>query len=344
MKLPDFPVGFTASFLTELLGREVSDVSVSSLGEGTGMMAEMSRLSFQDNREAVTMIAKYSSSNPTNREVALSFNLYEREARYYAELDAQTELATPEIYYSAVDGDNLLILMEDLANYEVGSQVIGATLEQSELAVQELAKLHGAFWGKVDDLSWVPGIARSFHADNMYNFSQVGWDVMADTFNVAEQLAPYKDAFIDALPRLQEAQYSEPRTFLHGDFRMENLLYGTKPGHYPVATIDFQGPLTGQGFVDVALFLCQSTKTDVRREHESALLSLYLAGLASLGIELDPVDAWQRYRQAVLYNWVYTAVVAGTLDTSNETAFAWMQQMVNRQLAASQDLQVFELL
>jgi len=346
MKLPELPSGFSPDFLSELLGKQVSSVNAETVGDGTGMMADMSRLylEYDDDVGPTSIVAKYSAQNPTNREVAVSFNLYEREARYYAELDGQTDICTPEILFVDVDGDNLLILMQDLDDYEVGSQEVGATLEQTEIAVDQIAKLHGAFWGRVDDLDWVPGIADSFHADNMYNFSQVGWDVMATSFGVADQVNPYKESFVAALRGLQAEQHQEPRTLLHGDFRMENLLYGTRAEHEDVVVIDFQGPLLGSGFVDLALFLAQSTKTEIRREHEQALVKRYCDGLAVQGVSAPGFDAaWLAYRRAILYNWVYAAVVAGTLDASNEKAFAWMQQMVNRQLAASLDLGIFEL-
>jgi hypothetical protein len=47
---------------------------------------------------------------------------------------------------------------------------------------------------------------------------------------------------------------------------------------------------------------------------------------------------------SVLYNWIYVTVVAGTLDVSNPTAYAWMAQMVARQSAASDDLGCYDLL
>ena len=347
MKLPELPIGFTAKFMSELLGRRCNSVTVDRVGDGTGMMAEMSRLTMEmeGEPEPLSLIAKYCSQNPTNRDIAVSFNLYEREARYYAELDSQTDICTPDIYFVDVDGENMLILMQDLSEYEVGSQEVGATLPQTEVAVNQLAKLHGRFWNRVDDLDWVPGIADSYHAKNMYNLGLAGWDVMVESFGVTDQVNPYKEAFIEALPNLQTEQYMSPRTLLHGDFRMENLLYGTRTEQEDVVVIDFQGPLLGSGFVDLALFLAQSTKIEVRRQHEKELVARYLEGLKAEGVSVgDEEAAWLAYRRAILYNWVYAAVVAGTLDRSNETTFAWMQQMVNRQLAASLDLDIFDLL
>ncbi len=138
---------------------------------------------------------------------------------------------------------------------------------------------------------------------------------------------------------------SSPITLCHGDFRMENLLYGVKPDHHPVAVIDWQGPLKGRGMFDVALFLGQSTKMEVRQSDEKQLLRRYLDGLISRGVSgLTFDELWDDYRSCMLYDWVYTAVVAGTLDTTNEAGYAWMSQMVSRQVAASDDLDVFGLL
>ena len=134
-----------------------------------------------------------------------------------------------------------------------------------------------------------------------------------------------------------------PVTLTHGDFRMENLLYGVSPDHYPVAVIDWQGPLKSKGIFDVALFLGQSTQTEVRRQHEKALLERYLAGLQAGGVrDYDFDQLWEDYLHCMMYDWVYTSVVAGTLDATNEAGFKWMSQMVARQVAATQDLSLFE--
>ena len=96
---------------------------------------------------------------------------------------------------------------------------------------------------------------------------------------------------------------------------------------------------------DVALFLGQSTQTDVRRSHDQALIDRYASGLKDAGIDAgDSMELWNEYRYSLLYNWVYVTVVAGTLDTSNPTAFAWMAQMVARQSAVTQDLELFDQL
>ena len=357
MQLPEMPAGLTPDWLTETLRTrgilehaKITAVQQTQVGDGTGMMSELCRLSltFEGDPEGFpdSLIAKFPCQNQTNREVAMAFNLYEREVRYFAEINAQTPAYSPPAYFTAMEGSNFIILMRDMAAYRVGDQAAGASLEDTVGAVDELAKLHGSLWGRVDHLDWVPHIADSYHADNMFNMCATGWSNMCEIFSdyLDPSIPPRGTAFQNVLARLQTAMNQTPVTFLHGDFRMENLFFGTQPGHQAVAIIDWQGPLRGRGMVDVALMLGQSTRTEVRQEHEQMLTARYAAGLRDMGIQYTDAQAWEEYRLALLYNWVYVSVVAGTLDVHNERAFAWMSQMVARQSQASMDLDVFSLM
>ena len=358
MTLPSFPEGVTAEWLTELLRGEgllpgsnvVTAVTREQVGDGTGMMSELSRIRVTYDGDVDlpgSFVAKYPSQNETNREVAMSYNLYEREVRYFAELDPVTTAYSPRPYVTRLEGDNFLILMEDMEDYRVGDQTAGADLADTQSAVDELAKLHGTFWNQVDALDWVPGIADSYHADNMATLVEVGWPNMCEIFSdfIDPEVAAIGARFCDQIRGLQSDMYSAPVTLLHGDFRMENIFFGDQPGQRPIAIIDWQGPLIGCGMVDVALMLGQSTRTEVRREHEQDLVARYVEGLKAAGVEgYDQEAAWQDYQHAMLYNWVYTGVVAGTLDVHNEKAFAWMSQMVARHSQASLDLDVLRLL
>ncbi len=357
--LPTMPAGITGEWLTQALREKgvigaqtsVATVTREQVGEGVGMMSELSRLvlTYQGDAQSApaTLIAKYPSQNATNREVAMSYNLYERETRYFAELDPLTTACAPVIHLTELDGDNFIILMEDMADYEVGDQIVGATLEQTEIAIDELAKLHAPFWERADQIQWIPHVSNSFHATNMQNLAISGWDNMVQTFGefLPDHVRACKDDLLRSIPALQAHTDRPPITLAHGDFRMENLLYGTAPEHHLVAIIDWQGPLLGRGMQDVTLLMGQSTQTEVRRAHERELLQRYLDGLAALGVSNYEFDqAWDDYRHTHLHNWAYAIVVSGALDGSNERAFAWMSQMIARQVATSEDLGLLELL
>ena len=359
MALPSMPDGLTADWLSSALtragllrgGARVVDVQQTQVGAGAGMMSELARLrltyDIDDASLPVTLIAKFPSRNANNRGVAMAYRLYERETRYFAELATSSTAYSPHTWVSTMQGDNFLILMEDMADYRVGDQVIGADLHESELMIDELARLHASFWNRVDDLTWVPHIANSYHADNMLALIRAAWPNMARIFAdfVDPSLAARGDEFIAALPALQLAMDTPPITLLHGDFRMENVFFGTQPHHRPTAIIDWQGPLRGRGMVDVGLMLGQSTQHAVRSAHERQLVRRYIERLAEHGVREYTFDvAWEHYRLAQCYNWAYVAVVSGTLDTANEHGFAWMSQMVARHSAMSLELDVFGLL
>ncbi|MDG1231089.1 MAG: phosphotransferase [Pseudomonadales bacterium] len=359
LSLPPIPEGITPEWLTQRLranGTLADNTSIVSLkrepvGEGVAMMSSLSRLIPTYDKGAtgiapVSFIAKYPAKNPTNREIATAYNFYEREVRYFAELAPLTTARCPATFVAQIDGDDFIILMEDMGDYDVGNQAIGATLAQTELALDELAKLHATFWDKTSSIDWIPHVSNSFHATNMQTLVPMGWDNMLSNFAplFPDRFHDMKDDFLSSIPALQAHTDRPPITLAHGDFRMENLLFGTEPEHQPLAIVDWQG-LLGRGMQDVTLFMGQSTQTDVRRKHERTLLQHYVNKLESQGVAGYGFDeAWDDYRHTHLHNWAYTSVVAGTLDVSNENTLIWMSEMIARQVATTEDLGLLDLL
>jgi aminoglycoside phosphotransferase (APT) family kinase protein len=317
--LPPMPEGLTPAWLTQALteagllrdGARVVTVRQAQVGEGAGMMSELARLHLDyagagGAQLPATLVAKFPSRNANNREVAMAYRLYEREVRYFAELAPRSSAPSPRTWYSRLQGSNFVILMEDMDDYRVGDQVVGADLRESELMTDALAHLHASFWNGVDDLDWVPRIAGSYHAQNMQALVGAGWQNMARTFegHLDASIAARGDAFAAALPALQAIVDTAPVTLLHGDFRMENVFFGTRPEHHPTVIIDWQGPLRGRGVVDLGLMLGQSTQHAVRVAHERELVRRYAERLAAHGVRDYGADrAWQHYLQAQLYNW-----------------------------------------
>lgn len=351
------PDQLTPAWMADLLkqaghlsNQELIDIKLDTIGEGAGMMSALARVHLTYNKPGsapASLVVKSPALVEANRQVAVDFRTYEREALFFRELADSCQARTPEVLFCEVDADqNFLIIMEDLADYRLGDQVTGADLADTKVCIAELARLHASFWNKVDDLTWVPAIANSHHADIMLPGTQAGWPVSKEIFghvipaSVQEMIEPFKLA----LPRLQEHLNTAPRTLLHGDFRLENLFFGSGE-QAPLIVFDWQGPLLGRGIDEVAFFLAQNTQTEVRREHERALVEDYVAQLGSLGVRgYDVATAWHDYRLAVLYNWCYVVVVSGTLDTDNPHARAWMTQMVKRNAQAIVDLNCFEFL
>ena len=154
-----------------------------------------------------------------------------------------------------------------------------------------------------------------------------------------------KDRFLAAIPALQEWLVTAPSTIAHGDFRMDNLFFGTEPDHQPMVVIDWQGCLRTKGVPDVAYLLSQSMPTEQRRRSERDLVELWRQTLVDGGVSgYSAEEAWEDYRRAVLALWTLVVVIAGTLDSSNERGRAWMTEMIRRSAATIADLDLLDLL
>ena len=237
--------------------------------------------------------------------------------------------------------------MEDVSSYRMGSQVAGATLEECELCIDFLANLHASFWNQLSAVDWLPNMSDSDNAKNMAMGCEAGWPQLQEIFGefVPDNIEAQREHYLAAIPNLQARLDQHPKTLIHGDFRMDNMLFGQEPDHDSLLVVDFQGPLKGNGIQDVAYLLSHSAKTEVRREHERDLIARYAKGLINAGIKDYSVEkAWNDYRVGVLYSWTVAVVIAGTMDPANDRGFAWMSKMVERNGLAINDLDCLALL
>jgi hypothetical protein len=115
----------------------VAEVRCSDIGEGTGIFGQIARLDVtvdgDDGSAPASLIAKMACIEPANLEIAQMLGLYEREINMFEHVLDDTPIRTP-VCHAAVRSDDgrFLLLLEDLSvDYEVGDQIVGATLEQA---------------------------------------------------------------------------------------------------------------------------------------------------------------------------------------------------------------------
>tara|TARA_Y100001970_G_scaffold21379_1_gene24369 strand:- start:694 stop:1782 length:1089 start_codon:yes stop_codon:yes gene_type:complete len=359
--LPISPDQVTEEWLTDVLrnasilrsSEKIIGIKRAPIGERGGMVSEIEFLSLtysEHTQEAPrSLVVKFPTTNETNRQMAEDFGVYEREIRSYLEIVPQSLSASPKVYLADIEGkSNFVIILEDLSDYRLGDQVIGATLEETGLGIDELAKLHGSFWGKVEaGYDWLPRFSNSQNAHSMVEGAKASWDPTVEKFGeyLPEKFLDAKERYLAALPALQKRLDGDPVTVIHGDFRLDNLFFGQTPDQLPIVFVDWGVPLRGSGIVDVAYFMSQSTQTEVRRSHEKDLITRYVEGVKAQGISEYSVDvAWEDYRYGVLYLWAFASMVAGSMDAGNQRSAAWITEMVKRNIAAIEDLSCLELL
>jgi Ecdysteroid kinase-like family len=335
-------------------GASVSAMKRRPVGEGVGMLGliEVVTPTYSgDAKDApASVVVKYPTEVEANLVVATTFNVYQREVLFCQHVAPKAGMRVPKVYFSAFKGEtSFIIVMEDLSDYTMGDQVEGCSIARAEVAMRELGLLHAAFWEKVDtpEYEFLPYHFPGLHAEAMLGGARAGWDNMVSIFGdlVCDEIKSNKDRFLDAVPKMQEWLVEHPYTLIHGDFRMDNLMFGTKAEHSALAAIDFQGALRCKGIQDVAYLLSHNMDVTECRANEQRLVELWRSTLEANGVKgYSPDQAWSDYKRAVLYLWVYVAVIAGTLDPSNERGKAFMSAMVGRSSTAIRDLKLMELL
>lgn len=355
--MPSRAEDVTPEWLTAALRSRGRDVVVGAvrrhpLGDGVGMMSalEMLEVEYEQGNGPKSIVLKLPATIEANRVVALAFDIYRREVLFYRDVAALTPAATPEVYFAEIDGtENFVLLLEDMSHYRLGDQIEGCGPADAELCMVELGELHSSFWDDVDrsELEFIPYLYPSSHADALQQGAAMGWGPMVEVFGdvIPDHVRAIKDRYLAAIPRLQEWMTTPPLTVVHGDFRMDNLFFGTAPEDAPIAALDWQGCLRAKAVEDLAYLMSGSVPTADRRARERDLIAKWHHVLSEGGVSDYSVEqAWEDYRRAILYVWTVVVVIAGTLDSSNERARAWMTLMVERAVAAIDDLDLLSLL
>ncbi len=338
-----------------LSSANVTGVRANDLGTGVGLMAEVARLTIDyDAPEAGapgSIIGKFPTTDPTNLGVAKSLYFYPREVAFYGQLAQHSPIRTPGLYHADLDMSDhgFVLLLEDLSEATPGNQVAGTTPEQTRAALDAIGRLHGAWWDKVDgeemaalfdfaNPEYGAAVAAGYQAflgPALDNFSHVYSDYTKKT---AEALAPV------AAQMLAEMS-SGRRTFCHGDYRADNMMFGPSLGEGGFAALDWQISGRGNGLYDVAYLICNSVPEDYRRLSEEDLLRGYHDTLLAMGVEnYSFEDCWEDYRRAVLAGLFVAIFTCGGMELGNERGEAAVTAIANRVNAAVSELQVADML
>jgi hypothetical protein len=325
----------------------VSGFTTSIIGEGAGMLGVIGRLKLDYAGEpgpVRSVIAKCATPVVANRAVAVGFKVYEREVGFFRDLAGPIGSCVPRCFAAEIDTDtaDFILLLEDIDEHELGDQIIGATLEQAEQAIDALAAIHAPWWDGRNrtELDWVFRVEGEVNLGGFQAGFAAGWEPFLAAFGdrVDPSLIAGKDRFEAAIPALHRRMGSGHQSLVHGDYRLDNLMFATHGAHEPVVVIDWQGMLVSNGTQDLAYLLSQNLPTDLRRTHERDLVARYQQRLVDHGITGYSVDeVWDDYLMSCLYAWEYAVVIGGTLDPSNDRGRAFMAALTQRSSATLVD-------
>jgi aminoglycoside phosphotransferase (APT) family kinase protein len=129
-----------------------------------------------------------------------------------------------------------------------------------------------------------------------------------------------------------------PRCVSHGDFRLDNMLFGPPGSDSPLAVVDWQTCARGHPASDVSYFLGAGLLPDERRKHEESLLAQYLDALRGAGVEdYGPGELHEDYRR-FSFSGLVMAVVASQIVEVSERGDAMFAAMASRHAEQILDL------
>lgn len=358
LPLVSSPAEITPEWLTQALhgaglglGAHVSEITARTQ-VGTGQMAQNVRFALSWKGEAsdvpTSVIGKFPSDDPTSRATGTGQGAYVKEAEFYRQIAPTVGIRTPHCFaveIAPATGD-FVILMEDLAGSVQGDQIEGCSVDQAAVAMQEAAKLHAPRWGDatLTDLDFLtrPGPEGSALLQGIYGALFPGFEARyaarldPDVLEVARRLGESVGTWSSAL--------TTPLTVTHGDYRLDNMLFGRDASAPPLVTVDWQTVACGFGTGDVSYFLGAGLLPEVRRREEEGLVREYWEALCAHGVVgFSWDDCWHDYRH-LTFAGVVMAVVASQIVVQTERGDDMFVAMAQRHGRHALDLEADALL
>lgn len=316
-EFPAHPGAVTADWLTERL-REAGELdggrvaSISWQPIGTGQVGDSARfvLSYEGGDGPPTLAGKFPAEDATSRGTAAAFGLYAKEVGFYRELAPRLDVRVPRTYAAEVDesGAEFVLLFEDLGPCRQGNQLDSCSIEDARHAIRQAAAIHAPSWNDTAliDHDWLhtqPEALAQIKA--LYPQAHA---VFAERY--ADTLEPELMRVCAELNEASEHWFGREggdRCLIHGDFRLDNMLFDIKGGAEPIAVLDWQTVAVGSGLTDIGYFLGCGIGDALRREAEHELIDLYCGEMTARGVPLSRDAVWDDYRLGALHG-VSTAV------------------------------------
>lgn len=344
----DRPEDLTCDWLTAALGAgQVSAFTFERIG--TGQMSECYRVALSyagDAAGPASVVLKVAATDPNSRQTGLSLGLYEREVRFYTDIaPALVPGPVAPCYHAAIDTQTgaFDLLLGDAVPAVVGDEIRGATAEQAAVALTELGSVHGSKAGAeaLDQAEWLnreapvdQALISGLYAAFVDRYAGL---ITPEQRHVCERLVESFDAYL-----ADEGASDRPQGLVHGDYRLDNMLFGDAGADRALTVVDWQTVTKGPAFTDVAYFIGCALPVDQRRAHYDELLAAYHQALGSdSALTLDQVRDGVR-RQS--FFGVMMAIISSMLVERTERGDHMFMTMLDRHCSHVLDTGALDIL
>ncbi len=353
LAIPRFPGEVTPEWLSAALSHrrtpvEVSEAHVAAIGTGQTGATYRVAAKYATNPGGLpqTFVIKLPAQDDTVRDrVTIG---YRSECAFYTSVVDRVRVPTPQCFYCEINEDAMefALLLADQAPAVQGDQLAGCGEQEARLAVTALAGLHGPSWC---DSFWLdlPGIAFPLpdepSAKGLGDVARMSADITLD--KLGDRLsADDRETFTTAMGLVTPWLLAERDRFalLHGDYRLDNLLFD--PDRSRVSVVDWQTLGIGLPARDLAYFTATSLDPQLRSTIEEGLVDEYHRALLAFGVaDYDRETCWRDYRlgmpQTVLISALGFAFAAAT-----ERGDDMVLTMLQRGCQAIRDVGTLELI
>lgn len=315
---------------------------------GTGQVGDSVRFALTwdaDGAGPATVVGKFPTADETSRATATAVRTYEVETRFYQQLRDRVDIAAPVPFYAQIDlaTHDFAIVMNDLAPARQGDQLAGCTPDEAALAMEEAAKLHAPLWGDatLGGLDWL----ERNSPEGLTDLVRMLWPSFVERYagRVDPEVQVLGETLVERFPEYVSYR-PDVLTAVHGDFRLDNMLFDPTPGGVPLTVVDWQTVSRGAGVQDVAYMLGTGLEAGLRADVERDLVKEYHDTLRAGGVDDLSFEAcWDQYRRfapAGFVMAVISSMIVGQTDRGDEMFMA----MANRSGRMALDLDTLSML
>jgi len=333
----------------ELLAPGSRVTGVQARPVGTGQMADTVRLALTYEPAGAgpaSIVGKFASQDEQSLTTGRMMRAYEVEVRFYTEVAPRAAARMPRVLFAALDPEDswFTLLLEDLDDATQGDEIEGCDAGVAAAALGQLAALHAPCW-QDPALAGNGWLDRSSPAADEFTASLVTGLFPGFLDRYGDHLDPAHRALVEAfVARLRTwiARPRGPRTLVHADFRLDNLLF--TPDRPEPAVVDFQTVTWGAGAYDLAYFVGGSLEPEVRRPVADALVAGYHEALLAGGVRDYPLEDLRADYRREAFGGLLMAVGASMVVKQTERGDRMFLTNVRRHAQQALDLDALALL
>ena len=324
----------------------ISLVGIEPIGRGNLSETVKASITYNANASKAisSVVCKLTSAIPGAVDIAGLQDVYAREVAVYQLFGASPPLNVPRVYLAAASpgGRALNLVLEDLSRRtSLGDQIAGCSPAEAKAVIGEFAKLHVAYWKEpaLQKADWLLG--RKSKVEGTDDTFRAGAEIFRQRFT-----GRLEARYLDGMDRFlgQAAAWTRAKagadTLIHGEARVDNVLFEVTPDGPAAWLIDWQFADLGSPMFDTAYFLAGSMVSEDRKACERELIAQHQSAIARRDPAYTLDRALREYADALPFA-LFTTVGAATVIPPGEHADHLLMTLLRRNVDALIDWNAF---